>query len=218
MSRLNSSFKSIYDYLFTHPAPLLPPSRPLDSSLTPQIASLLLHPTLEAVLHILNLDLPSAHFLVRHMQSAPAFEGMYLHGILHRIEGDYDNARAWYSDVREFELYVDVWGRDGISWKESKEEGAGLQDGRNRELDAGQLFLNKVQTSKQRSVGERNKAELDELELQSRRELMAVTKWCVAEFGTDRWEDASSAWVKNSDEIRQIGQDQVSGESGPRKF
>lgn len=65
----------------------------LDTCSHPQPAAL------ESLLHILNLDLPSAHFLVRHMQSPPCWEEMYIHGLLHRIEGDYDNCRAWYADV-----------------------------------------------------------------------------------------------------------------------
>lgn len=89
------SFPSLLSTLLSSPAPVLPPPKVLAPSLSGQIAALQLHPTLETALHILNGDLPSAHFLVRHMQAPPAFEGMFLHGILHRVEGDYDNARAW---------------------------------------------------------------------------------------------------------------------------
>ncbi|KAF9701123.1 hypothetical protein EKO04_000034 [Ascochyta lentis] len=76
-----------------------PPAHALTTSLTATISSLQLHPTLEATLHILNHDLPSAHFLVRHMQAPPALEGMLLHSILHRSEGDMRNARLWLGDV-----------------------------------------------------------------------------------------------------------------------
>jgi hypothetical protein len=74
------------------------------------ISSLQVHPVIEAALHLLNLDLPSAHFLVRHMQAPPAWEAMYAHGILHRLEGDIDNARAWYGDVKDAEVFQAVWG------------------------------------------------------------------------------------------------------------
>lgn len=40
----------------------------------PTIASLSLHPVLESILHLLNCDLPSAHFLCRHAEVAPKFE------------------------------------------------------------------------------------------------------------------------------------------------
>lgn len=154
------------------PAALLPPSRPAYPELTASIAALSLHPCLEALLHLLNRDLASAHFLVRHMESIvppgdrvnvdtesvwrqpvpkrpeaaewppeeangqevagdecesesdglvsgtrpppatdlrdglagepPKIESMLLHGILHRIEGDYENARLWYRDVLKY--------------------------------------------------------------------------------------------------------------------
>ncbi|KAF4554024.1 Hypothetical protein D9617_5g069000 [Elsinoe fawcettii] len=93
------AFDDLYAHIKTFPTPLLPPGKSYDPKMTDRIASLYVHPTLEALLHILNLDLPSAHFLVRHMQAAPQIEGMYIHGLLHRIEGDYDNCRAWYADV-----------------------------------------------------------------------------------------------------------------------
>jgi hypothetical protein len=78
-----------------------PPHHSTFPKLTGAIADLSLHPTIETVLHMLNSDLPSAHFLVRRMQAPPAVEGMLLHGILHRAEGDFDNSRAWISDVQD---------------------------------------------------------------------------------------------------------------------
>jgi hypothetical protein len=89
-----------------HPTPLFLPQKPHSATLSFTISSLQLHPTLEAALH--NLDVSSTHFLAQHMQSLPAYEGMFLHGILHRIEGDYDNASIWYTDVKESEIYRKV--------------------------------------------------------------------------------------------------------------
>ena len=43
------------------------------------------------------------------MQTPPAYEGVLLHAILHRIEGDYDNARAWYKNVADSEVFTGVW-------------------------------------------------------------------------------------------------------------
>ncbi|KAB8301184.1 hypothetical protein EYC80_003078 [Monilinia laxa] len=208
-----TTFKSLHAQLLEIPAPLLPPVSPHDPNLTSEIASLQLHPTLETALHLLNLDLPSAHFLVRHMQSAPAFEGMYLHGILHRIEGDYDNARAWYSDVKESEIYSKLWGKGGQTWKEWQEE---HKNGGGREsLDNGQKFLDAIQKFKETQGREGGKASLVE---QSRGEIDGIVEWCVSKFGTARVMDASSAWVRPSEEIKKMGEDQVSGDSGRRKF
>ncbi|KAL9028400.1 MAG: hypothetical protein Q9196_003224, partial [Gyalolechia fulgens] len=107
------TFSALYAHLLTLPAPLLPPGHATSPSLTASIAALSLHPTLETAFHLLNADLPSAHFLVRHMQSPPAYEGMFLHGILHRIEGDYDNARAWYDNIKDSDVFTSVWRGEG---------------------------------------------------------------------------------------------------------
>jgi hypothetical protein len=53
---------------------------------------------------------------------------------------------------------------------------------------------------------------------ESRREIEYVLEDCVRKFGTGRMQDASEAWVQPSDEIRKMGEDQVSGSSGRRKF
>jgi hypothetical protein len=52
-----------------------PPPAPTNPALTAAISQLQRHPTLEAAFHLLNADLASAHFLVRHMQGPPAVEG-----------------------------------------------------------------------------------------------------------------------------------------------
>lgn len=198
-----SSFSEIYAHLQTFPAPNLPPARARESAVTPKIAALQLHPTLEAALHILNTDLPSAHFLARHMQSAPAFEGMYLHGILHRIEGDYDNARAWYEDVADSDVFQSIW-------KDRGQKGA---------LD----FIDSIQSLKQGPTGSQGMASTEsegqkKLERQSREELEGVMQFCMRKFGTEKIIDASAAWVEPSDKIKSQGQDQVSGDAGARVF
>lgn len=164
------------------------------------------------------------------MQAAPAFEGMFLHGILHRIEGDYDNARAWYSDVRGEEVYRAVWGSEGVGWKEWKE------NGRTGEKDGGQVFIDDIERFRRGKVGEKvggGKGLGDEqavgsgrgrgrgkheLERESAREIDTIVKRCVELFGTERMQDASEAWVRPSENIRRMGQDQVHGSSGRREF
>ncbi|KAJ4506836.1 hypothetical protein HRR83_002943 [Exophiala dermatitidis] len=91
--------------------PLFGPSHKPSSLLRHQISTLQIHPVIESLLHMLNHDLSSAHFLLRHMQGTPktCSEAMYVHGILHRVEGDLDNARAWYGDVCGEEVFRVVW-------------------------------------------------------------------------------------------------------------
>lgn len=77
------------------------------------------------------------------MQSLPAQEGMFLHGVLHRIEGDYPNARAWYSDVSDTEVMESVGeerrgdsGREGI-WVYLRCGEVGSEDQEGREERGG---------------------------------------------------------------------------------
>lgn len=93
----------------TSPHKLLIPQHQRSSTSPPTIASLSLHPVLEALLHILNVDLPSAHFLSRHAEVPPKWESMFVHGVLHRVEGDIDNTRAWYGNVKDTEIFEHVW-------------------------------------------------------------------------------------------------------------
>ncbi len=205
-----TDFDTILKSLLTNPVLILPPRKPRSTSLSATISSLQLHPTLEAAMHILNLDLASAHFLVRHMQSPPAYEGMFLHGILHRIEGDYDNARMWYSDVKESEIYQKIWGSDGLTFKEVSHK-----TGMEGELDAGQKFLITIQKFKESKTED---GDSENLEAESRREIETIIDWCVTKFGKERILDASEVWVKPSDDLRNIGEAQVSGSAGRRKF
>lgn len=84
------------DLLSTIPSAPLPEhehSRGRYAALTSKIAGLQCHPALEAALHLANGDLYSAHFLVRKSQGG-AKELDWGHAILHRLEGDYGNAKV----------------------------------------------------------------------------------------------------------------------------
>ncbi|KAF1348269.1 hypothetical protein EJ07DRAFT_141907, partial [Lizonia empirigonia] len=203
----------------------LPPSTPRLASLTAPIARLALHPTLEATLHLLNHDLPSAHFLVRHMQAPPALEGMLLHAILHRSEGDMRNAVLWLGDV----------GDAGAGFVPKRREAGEVLDGAVRGrcgcvgiegglvefvygeggVEEGRRLVGDVEGWRERKGGGEEEARLAE---RIRGEMGRVLEWCVRKFGTEPWPDASSAWVKNSDEVQKTSNDMVSGGKGYREF
>lgn len=212
-----TTFSELYESLLSQcrdDPPLLPPVATF-SKTTPktlriptlghEIANLSLHPTLEVALHILNLDLPSAHFLVRHMQSPPAWEGMFLHGILHRIEGDYDNTRAWYGNVKDSEVFAYAWGRASASNSTSGSSKRGI--------DAALALVADIQSLKQTGKGDRQ-----ELGRRSLDEIEAVVAFCAKKFGVQRVEDATEVWTKNEGSSAEKGKAMVIGGEGWREF
>ena len=186
------SFGEVYEHLLSLPPPLLPPGKSTDPKFTDKISSLYVHPALEAALHILNADLPSAHFLCRHMQAPPQYEAMYLHGILHRIEGDFDNARAWYDNVADSDVFKACWS--------SKEDG--------------QDFIDRVQRLKEKKGGDK-----EAMKQESLKEIKGVIDFCKDKYGTEKMSNASTEWKQPEDEEhRQMGKDMVSGSKGFRNF
>lgn len=208
-ARSEDSFDSICSQLKSFLTPLLAPDKVCDPALSDKIASLYLHPALEALLHVLNHDLPSAHFLVRHMQSDPAYEGMYIHGILHRIEGDMDNARAWYCDVAASEPFEITWGK-------ATEEERHAVLGSSKKLPpqkSAREFLDEIER-----LGKQQHQDAAALVTESRRELEDLLTWCVDRFGRERYVDATKAWVQPRQDISEKGQRMVTGSEGFRKF
>lgn len=191
------SYAAIKHQLLSRPGPVLPPppSNP-SQTISHAIASLSLHPSLEVTLHLLNDDLPSAHFLVRKMQAPPRYEAMMLHGVLHRIEGDYDNARIWYRDVKDSEVFKSVWGKDG--------------------LDSVLDFVRRIEILRKESKTKDAK-DVEELEKESMREIKGILEFCEKEFGTEKVVDASAIWCQDEKSSAK-GNDMVVGGEGWRQF
>ena len=187
------TFSALYTHMeSTMHAPVTQSTKPSFPLLASAIAGLSLHPTLETALHILNNDLPSAHFLVRHMESPPAYEGMFLHGILHRVEGDYGNARAWYENVEASEVFTSVWI-------------GGLEEAKK--------FIDRIEAFTKRREGSG-----EALEKESRREIDAVVTWCREKFGESEVRDASKAWVKSDEKKKEMASNMIIGGEGWRHF
>lgn len=239
------SFQAVHDALKRNPTPLLPPDHVLDKKMTDRITSLHLHPSLEAILHILNHDLNSAHFLVRHMQTSPQDEGMYIHGILHRIEGDYDNARAWYGNVCETECFANFWSSndddddddkdDDEDKKHAEEQGlrknkdGNWTDDRSRKVPLqarARAFLDAIEELKsgtpQQQQHQQGKDEQDSekrLADISEREIDAVVRFCAEKYGTGIWNDASTEWVQpEQGDVADKKKDMLTGGAGHRSF
>lgn len=128
------------------------------------------------------------------MQAPPKYEGMLLHALLHRVEGDYDNARAWYGDVCESPVFEAVW-------KGGKEEVLKLVDD--------------VEALRKKGQG---KDRMGELEKRSEGEVRGLLEWCGSHFGTEAWEDASGEWKPHSEKTKKIAEQQTMGGEGWRQF
>ncbi|OCT55001.1 hypothetical protein CLCR_03157 [Cladophialophora carrionii] len=170
------------------------------------------------------MDLPAAHFLLRHMQAAPAWEAMYLHGLLHRIEGDLDNARAWYGDVKESEVFKWVWGGmdsggDDASHPTTSPEAA---------FQSATSFLNRVEVCKNSSVSTKSRSDAispekdvpaeDELASISLREIRRLLSFCEQKFGTKPVMDASDVWVSMNEKHADKATQMITGGEGWRTF
>ena len=121
-----------------------------------------------------------------------------LHGILHRIEGDYENTRAWYRDVQDSEVFRLAWGRE---------------DGLERAMG----FVRRVEVLRKERKVEDSKQELKELQDESGREIRVVIEFCETEFGTGKMVDASGVWVQD-EKSKGKGSDMVIGGEGWRQF
>lgn len=208
-----TTFSELYESLLSRcrtDPPLLPPVAAFAQTtrktlrvptLGSEIANLSLHPTLEAALHVLNLDLPSAHFLLRHMECAPAWESMFLHGILHRIEGDYNNARAWYGSVKDSEVFAYAWGRSSDSDSDTKGPKSGIE--------AALGFIAEIQSLRETGKGDR-----EELGSRSLDEIQAVVAFCAKRFGVQKVEDARDVRARNEGKLKEKRQAIVVGSEG----
>lgn len=153
---------------------------------------------------------------------------MLLHGILHRAEGDFNNARAWVGDVGDA---CAGWvpkrreAGEGLDRSVFEKVGGGGEGsslvryvyGDKGEEEAGRL-IDEVEAFRGKKVSERREGEGEQLDERIRSELGRVMEWCRGKFGDGEVVDAREAWVKNSEEIASISEDMVSGDKGFRKF
>ncbi len=78
------------------PLPPLCPAAPWDRELSRRIAAAGLPPAVASALLLWNDDLDASHTL---SQALPDRFGSWLHGAMHRREGDYSNSKYWFRKV-----------------------------------------------------------------------------------------------------------------------
>jgi len=91
-----SELKAVLERLRSfEPAPLVP-AAVRDAALDERIARLAASPELKATLHLWNDSLERCHALAQEIHTPT---GSYLHGVMHRREPDYGNAKYWFQRV-----------------------------------------------------------------------------------------------------------------------
>ena len=91
------SFSDLFDVLASRPAYPLRPKGSFDPALATNIDALDVDDAVKAGLHLLNDDLARAHALAQEHEGDKTCD--YWHAIVHRREGDFDNAKYWLRQV-----------------------------------------------------------------------------------------------------------------------
>jgi len=152
----------------------LKPERVWDPSLSKAISALPLPSgeagdALRSALLLWNDDLDGSHSL---SQDIPSATGSLLHGIMHRMEGDYWNAEYWFRRVGAHPCYVGI-----ARAAEPMEGGAAFASGDAWDPYA---FVRAVQ----RAVGRGDEKETAALRLIQRMEMAVVVEYCYQQcFG-----------------------------------
>ena len=92
------------------PLPPLVPTQVFDAALTEKITALPVSAAVRTGLFLLNDDLASGHALAQSLQGDPL--GDFWHAIIHRREGDWNNARYWFSKAGPEAILTQIYGLD----------------------------------------------------------------------------------------------------------
>jgi hypothetical protein len=92
-----ATFAEIRELLLSRsPLPPLRPGAAFEESLAAAIDTLRVRILTKAALHLLNDDLERCHRIAQEHENPL---GNYLHAVLHRREGDFENSLYWYNRV-----------------------------------------------------------------------------------------------------------------------
>lgn len=153
------------------------------------------------------------------MEAAPAFEAMFLHAILHRVEGDYANTKAWYTSVAKDEASLETGAQDGaLAGSEiHAETRPGSQSGIFAAVWESSIrgfeYLASVEDFVKFGSGNRG-----ELEGQGRAEIERTVDYLRGKFGDGRWQNAASEWRYADGDTKVIKEKMILGGMGYRVF
>lgn len=162
---------------------------------------------------------------------------MFVHGILHHIEGDIDNTRAWYGDVKGSDVFQSVWDADenGVAKNAQSEDLPEIaKSGWNHYLDRMERYRDRTRKRQEIYGRKQDERKLDLTEVTdwpleetllretSLWEIKQVLKFCEAKFGvgvvTDAREEFLGRIESGSEEQAKLAQSMVTGGEGWRTF
>jgi hypothetical protein len=119
----------------------------------------------KAALHLWNDSLAAAHDLVEPMDT-PA--GAVLHGIMHRREGDYDNAKYWFHRAGDHPAYHSLQSRAASFLRQQEIPGGPLKEVFDKMIAQGNwnpyLFINAVSIQENRYGEDETRGLLEQLQ------------------------------------------------------
>ncbi|MDQ2800431.1 MAG: hypothetical protein M3Y13_12425 [Armatimonadota bacterium] len=115
------------------PLPPLKPTQVYDSSLASAIDALMLPVTVKAGLHLWNDDLASSHALVQPLASDALAD--YWHALVHRREGDWNNAKYWFGQVGLQPILREIYGEEADAPMTFVDRCRAVDEGRDAELE-----------------------------------------------------------------------------------
>jgi len=155
---------------------------------------------------------------------------MYVHGILHRIEGDIDNTRCWYGNVKDTDVFQNTW-----SDKARKDAPEIAQEGWEHFLDRLERYRDRVRSRRGTGGWNQDGDKLDPKDVKdwnaeesllrdtSLWEFEKVIKFCEDKFGVGEVRDANKdAFVgrieSGNEEQAEIARSMITGGEGWRTF
>ncbi|QJD87540.1 hypothetical protein [Cohnella herbarum] len=144
----------------------------------------------KAALHLWNDSLDAAHALVEHMNTPT---GAALHGIMHRREGDFDNAKYWFHQAGNHPAYHGLQSRAAAFLGERRIPRGSLQTALLQIASQGSwnayLFVNVV-AIQQRCVDEQEAGDI--LEYLQQLELEAFIRFLEGRIAVSSWKTTFS--------------------------
>lgn len=144
----------------------------------------------KAALHLWNDSLDAAHALVEHMETPT---GSALHGIMHRREGDFDNAKYWFHQAGNHPAYHGLQSRAAAFLNERTIPRGALYTALSQIASQGSwnayLFVNAA-AIRQSCVDEQEAGDL--LEYLQQLELEAFMRFLEGRIAVNSWRSTSA--------------------------